>query len=90
MGQSNPGFLGVTRGREHGQADKHGHPSAWVKEQQSHGHGWQEGVFPSQLCLGQFIELNQFASSTAFGEKWLFEWGDTSKRDLGTMELGIF
>lgn len=83
-------FSGSPGVGEHGQADKHGHPSAWVKEQQSRGHGWREGVFPSQLPIRQFIKLNQIASSTALGEQWLFERGHASKRDLGTTELGIF
>lgn len=70
--------------------DKHGQPSAWVKEQQLHGHSWQQGVFPGQARICQFIKLHHAASSTAFGESWLFEWGHMSKRDRSTMELGVF
>lgn len=82
--------LGVFRGdKEQEIKEKHGQPNAWVKEQQWHGH-WQQGLFPGQACIGQFIKLHRIVSSTAFGENWLFEWGHMLKRDLSTIELGIF
>lgn len=83
--------LGVFRGhKEQEIMEKHGQPSAWVKEQQWHGHSWQQGLFPGQACTGQFIKLHHIASSTAFGENWLFEGGHMLKRNLSTMELGVF
>ncbi|RLW04404.1 hypothetical protein DV515_00005810, partial [Chloebia gouldiae] len=84
------GTVGVFRGdKEQEIKEKHGQPNAWIKESQWHGH-WQKGLFPGQACIGQFIKLHHIASSTAFGENWLFEWGHTSKRDISTTELACF
>lgn len=84
MGQLSLGFLGVTRNRRSWRSVDSPKRAAVAQTQLA------AGAFPGQACIGQFIKLHHIASSTAFGENWLFEGGHMSKRDLSTMDLGVF